>query len=112
MVQFIIQTVISTVISGVIMVLCLHSLQRYFDKKAEVEEEQKKARELLRKRKFIAEADWRQKAGRYLFWLYQGVKKPPPNGDLDEAKEKFENAEAELKSIDLDELADRCLKNN
>jgi len=112
MAQFVIQTAISTVISGVIMMLCLHYLQRYFDKKADAEEEQKKTREQQRKRKYMAETDWRQKVGRYLFWLYQGVKKPPPNGDLEAAKANFEDAEAELKSIEREELADIFIKDS
>lgn len=112
MAQFVIQTIISTAISGVIMMLCLHYLQRYFDKKADAEEEQKKTREQQRKRKYIAEADWRQKAGRYFFWLYKAVKAPPANGELESAKEDFEDAEAELKSIEREELADRFIRDN
>lgn len=48
----------------------------------------------------------RHTAGRLLFWLYKGVTKPPPNGELEEAMEAYQAAERAQKELEREILAE------
>jgi|GEM_PF-2478767 len=105
------QTAICTVLNGLFSVVLIHYLQRYLDKKADDEEKKKNDLDEQRKQRAIAEADRRHAAGRLLFWLYKGVTKPPPNGDLEEAMKNFDAAEARQKALEQAIIADVDSKN-
>lgn len=108
--QQIAQALISTGISCFFTMFVFYYLRRYFDKKSEEEEARKKEREEQRKQRAIIEAERCQKAGRYFFWLYKGVTKPPPNGDLEEAKRAYEEVEARAKQLEQAMIADIDIK--
>ena len=86
--------------------LVLHYLQRYIDRKL-AEDETRRAEEHQRRRKRAQlEHQRRHTAGRLLFWLYKGVTKPPPNGELAEAMEAYQAAERAQKELEREILAE------
>lgn len=93
---------VSALISG----LALHYLKRYFDKKLVKAEKRQQERLMTRKRRSEAEQRRRRAEGRLLFWLHHAVTKPPPNGELEDAWEEFQNAEEAQKEIERSILAE------
>ena len=71
------------------------------------EDETRRAEEHQRRRKRAQlEHQRRHTAGRLLFWLYKGVTKPPPNGELAEAMEAYQAAERAQKELEREILAE------
>ena len=93
---------ISFLISG----LLLHYLKRYIDKILVSAEAKQQERLKIRKRRSEAEQRRRRAEGRLLFWLHHAVTKPPPNGELEDAWEEFQNAEEAQKEIERAILAE------
>lgn len=94
--------VASALVSGIF----LHYLRSYIDKKLKDEEEHRKKEHELRVRRNQLEMQRRHAAGRLFFWLHHAMVKPPPNGELEEAFEEYQRAEAEQKAYEQKILAD------
>lgn len=93
---------VSVILSGVV----LYYIRRYIDKKlVSAEEKQQKRQETKRKRS-EAEQRRRRAEGRLLFWMHHALIKPPPNGELEDAWEEFQNAEEAQKEIERSILAE------
>jgi len=104
--DFVIQTVISGFIALLINGAALHFIERYFDKRAAAEETKAQERDEQRKARIMAESERRHAEGRLFFWIYKGVVKPPPNGELDGAMRDFEEIESKQRAIEQAILAD------
>ena len=93
---------VSLVISG----LFLYYLRWWIDKKLRDEEEHRKKEHELRVKRNQLEMQRRHAAGRLFFWMHHAMVKPPPNGELEEAFEDYQRAEAEQKAYEQKILAD------
>lgn len=93
---------VSFLISG----LALHYLKRYFDKKLVSAEAKQKERLKIKRKRSEAEQRRRRAEGRLLFWMHRALVKPPPNGELEDAWEEFQNAEEAQKEIERSILAE------
>lgn len=94
--------VVSMFVSG----LMLYYLRRYIDAKLAAEEQRRKEDHEIRRQRSELEQKRRRAAGRVLFWLHHAVTKPPPNGELEEAWEAYQQAEEAQKALDQQILAD------
>ena len=93
---------VSVILSGIV----LYYIRRYIDKKLVSAEAKQQERLKIRKRRSEAEQRRRRAEGRLLFWLHHAVTKPPPNGELEDAWEEFQNAEEAQKEIERAILAE------
>ena len=92
----------STLVSGVF----LHYFRMYIDKKLKEDEEHRKREHDLKVQRNQLEMQRRHAAGRLFFWMHHAMVKPPPNGELEEAFEAYQKAEAEQKALEQKILAD------
>lgn len=93
---------VSLVFSG----LMLYYLRRYIDAKLAAEEQRRKEDHEIRRQRSELEQKRRRAAGRMLFWLHHAVTKPPPNGELEEAWDTYQQVEEAQKALDQQILAD------
>lgn len=85
-------------------------IRRYFDKKLEAAEAEKRQREEYQRRKNVATAKLRRAEGRLFFWLHRSVTKPPPNGELEEAWNSYIKAEDDYKGVEQEIVVDFEMK--
>lgn len=104
--DFATQTIISAIIALLINGMALYFIERYFDKRAAAEESLAQKRDEQRKERIMAESERRHAEGRLFFWLYKGVTKPPPNGELDAAMQDYEDVENKQRTIEQAIIAD------
>ncbi len=97
---------LSAVVSGFISVIILGYVKRYIDHKLEAADKEKRQVEEYQRRRSVANAQLRRAEGRLFFWMYRAIKKPPANGELEEAMAAFNKAEEQSKSIDQEIVAD------
>lgn len=95
-------TVVSLLFSG----LLLYYLRKYIDAKLAAEEQRRKEDYKIRRQRSELEQKRRRAAGRVLFWLHHAVTKPPPNGELEEAWDTYQQVEEAQKALDQQILAD------
>lgn len=93
---------VSVILSGIV----LYYIRRYIDKKLVNAEAKQQERLKIRKRRSEAEQRRRRAEGRLLFWMHHAIVKPPPNGELEDAWEEFQNAEEAQKEIERAILAE------
>ena len=93
---------VSVILSGIV----LYYIRRYIDKKLVSAEAKQQERLKIRKRRSEAEQRRRRAEGRLLFWIHHAIVKPPPNGELEDAWEEFQNAEEAQKEIERSILAE------
>lgn len=93
---------VSVAVSG----LMLYYLRRYIDAKLAAEEERRAEDKRTRRQRSELEQKRRRAAGRVLFWLHHAVTRPPPNGELEEAWNAYQQAEEAQKALDQQILAD------
>lgn len=101
-----INAVVSALVSGVITTLFLGYIKRYFDKKLDDAEADRKQREEYQRRRNVSAAKLRRAEGRLFFWLHRAVTKPPPNGELEEAWSSYIKAEDEYKGVEQEIVVD------
>lgn len=97
---------LSALVSGSISVFILGYVKRYIDHKLEEADEEKRQKEEYQHKRSVANAKLRRAEGRLFFWMYRAIKKPPANGELEEAWASYSTAEEDSKAIDQEIVAD------
>lgn len=101
-----IDAIVSACVSGIISIFFLGYVKRYFDKKLETAEAEKKQREEYQRRRNVSAAKLRRAEGRLFFWLHRAVTKPPPNGELEDAWNAYIKAEEDCKGVEQEIVVD------
>jgi hypothetical protein len=91
--------------SGSLVSLMFYYLKKYIDKRISDEEKAANERAKIRARRLAAENEIRHASGRALFWMYKAIVNPPPDGELEKALQRLQEAEAKNKQLDQEILA-------
>ena len=92
---------VSAVASGLI----IHYIRSYIDRKLKEEEEKQGKMQKVKLKRSQLEMQRRRALGKVLFWLHRGLTKPPPNGELEEAMEQFNDIERQQHELEQKLLA-------
>ena len=92
---------VSAIASGLI----IHYIRAYIDHKLKEEDERQEKALKLKVQRSQLEMQRRRALGSLLYWLHRGMTKPPPNGELEEAMERFRKIEDQQHTLEQKLLA-------
>ena len=105
-VEAVITGVAIATIAALVQVFVINNMKQHINKKLDAAENKKTSRDNYQHRYNMAASDLRRAQGRFNFWAYRGITKPPPNGELDDAMSAYNEAEETYKRIEREIIAD------
>lgn len=105
--ETIVVAIVSAAVGGAgIVGLVFAYIRRFIDKRLNARDQEDAKRRATRLRRLTLEDEWYHAAGRLFFFVNKAIETGQHNGDLRNAFEKFQEAEAKKKALDREILAE------